>query len=306
MDDSKPPPINSEPIDTGPSNTPELFPLSKLIDAVAAESERRFTARSAGLPFGPLTPFPKLTEQLGGCIPDGLHILLGGSGVGKTALALQIAAECKCPCLYITVEMTATELLRRTTARVTRTYLGKLKDGTLTGSTVRDLANRAAAQCPQLVIADATKVYARPDWIIRIAENLKSGNDHLLVIVDSIHSWAESAGTDSQDYELISTACRELRTLAANLECPIIAIAERNRASFAKGASKDKVSAGAGSRKIEYGSETVINLEKDDDQGPSPTGDQTVTMQFAKNRNGAAGKDIKLIFEGGFQNYREA
>jgi replicative DNA helicase len=293
-------------MDAGAAKTPELFPLSRLIDSVAAESNRRFTARSTGQPFGPLTPFPKLTEQWGGCISDGLHIVLGGSGVGKTALGLQLAGECSCPCLYITCEMTPGELLRRTTARVTKTYLGKFKDGTLTGRTVADLAGKAAEQCPRLVIADATQVYARPEWIKQAAETIKAGNDHLLIVVDSLHSWAESAGAESQDYELISAACRELRTLAANLECPIIAISERNRASFAKGASKDKVGAGAGSRKIEYGSESVLSLERDDDQGPSPTGDQAVTLQFAKNRNGAAGREIKLIFEGGFQRYREA
>lgn len=304
--DSNPPPINPEPMDTGPSKSPELFPLDRLIERVAAESDHRFTARSKGLPFGPLTPFSKLTEQWGGCIPDGLHIVLGGSGVGKTALGLQIAGECQCPCLYITCEMTPGELLRRITARVTRTYLGKFKDGTLTGTTVGELAARAASDCRRLVIADATQVYARPDWIKQAAESLKAGNDHFLIVVDSLHSWAESAGADSQDYELISAACRELRTLAANLECPIVAIAERNRASFAKGANKDKVGAGAGSRKIEYGSESVLNIERDDDQGPSPTGDQAVTLQFAKNRNGAAGREIQLIFEGGFQRYRDA
>ena len=85
------------------------------------------------------------------------------------------------------------ELLRRITARVTRTFLGKLKDGTLTGATVHELATRAAAQCPRLIIADATEAYARPDWIKHVAESLKAGNDHFLIVVDSLHSWAESA-----------------------------------------------------------------------------------------------------------------
>ena len=308
MDNQNPPPLSVAPIPDDPSErkNPELFPLAALVEGIAQESSRRYNLREQGKNFGPVTPFPKLTEQWGGCIPEGLHIVLGGSGVGKTAFALQLAAECECSCLYITCEMTPAELLRRTTARVTKTFLQKFKNGALSLLTVRELATKAATACPQLTLADATQRYARPDWIKDIVLTHKTPTNHVLIILDSLHSWAESAGTDAQDYELISLACRELRTLAANLECPIIAIAERNRASFSKGANKDKVGAGAGSRKIEYGSESVISLERDDDDKPSPTGETAVSLTFAKNRNGAAGKQINLIFEGGFQRYREA
>jgi replicative DNA helicase len=229
---------------------------------------------------------------------------MGGSGVGKTALALQIASECECPSLYLTCEMTALELLRRSAARVTRTYLGKFKDGTLTGAIVKEKARKAAEGSPDLAIADATKALASDQWIHTVAKAHKAGSPHYLVVIDSLHSWAEGITTGQQDYELISAACRSLRILAANLECPVIAIAEKNRASMGKSTSKEVVSAGAGSRKIEYGSESVIHLEaKAFDKA---TGETPIKLMFAKNRNGAAGEDIDLIFEGGFQNYREA
>lgn len=309
MDNQNPPPLSVAPIPVDPSGqkNPELFPLSALIEGIAEEAGRRHDLRAQGKNFGPVTPFPELTKQWGGSIPRGLHIVLGKSGVGKTAFALQIAALCECPCLYITCEMTPAELLCRTTARVTRTLLQTLKDGTFSSTGVRQLATQAATACPQLTIANSTQTdrWASPKWMLEIGTTLKKQpTDDVLIIVDSLHSWAESAGIDAQDYELISFACRELRTLAEKLNCPVIAISEMNRASVAKGASKEKQSSGAGSRKIEYGSESVIYLDKGDYD--KLTHETEINLIWEKNRNGAAGKQINLIFEGGFQRYREA
>jgi replicative DNA helicase len=287
-----------------PSSAPKLRKFGSLIDELEAEARDRHLAKTEGKPFGAVTPWPTVTEQWGGSIPQGLHIILGGSGVGKTAFALQLAAGCQCPCLYVTCEMTPAELLRRTAARVTKTYLGKFKDGSLDPLVVRAKAEIAAEQCPDLSIMDATQVYASPAHLLDVAQALKKNHEHFLIVVDSLHSWAEGAPSTAGEYEQVSAATRELRTLAAKLGCPVIAISERNRASFGKGASADKIGSGAGSRKLEYGSESVLSLERSEDAG-NGTGDVIIEATFAKNRNGKQGAMLELIFAGGFQNYSE-
>jgi replicative DNA helicase len=200
--------------------------------------------------------------------------------------------------------MTPAELLRRTAARVTKTYLGKFKDGSLDPGIVRAKAEIAAEQCPDLAIVDATQSYASAEYLLDVAQAIKKNHEHFLIVVDSLHSWAGGAPNAPGEYELISTAARQLQNLAARLGCPVIAISERNRASFGKGASTDKIGSGAGSRKLEYGSESVLSLERSEDAG-NGTGDVIIEATFAKNRNGKQGAMLELIFAGGFQNYSE-
>ena len=65
------------------------------------------------------------------------------------------------------------------------------------------------------------------------------------------------------------------------------------------------LSAGAGTRKIEYGAETVLDMERDADKREDAAGEVEISVKFAKNRHGAAGKKVKLYFHGALQKFRE-
>lgn len=290
-------------------NRPAAYSLEAITEIVAAEAARLYARRLAGIPLGPVTPFPKLTELWGGYIPNGLHMILGSAGDGKTALALQIAAGCGCPCLYISCEMTIAELLRRITARETTTYLNKFKDGTYSEAATRSMVATSIASSPNLFIAKADEAYADIPWIEEQAQITRGDSEDLLIILDSAHSWLESADKEtkgeSSEYEVTNLAVRDLRNLAKRLKCPIIAIAERNRASANKGAPKDKLGAAAGSRKWEYGAETIMNLDRDEDQPKEHGAETRITLTINKNRNGQSKKTVHFCFAGGFQRYSE-
>ena len=239
---------------------PRLTKLAGLLPDWEVDAQAAYDARVNGTPRGPVTGFRHLDEELGHALQPGLHFVHGGPGVGKTALALQIATSCGTPALYVSAEMGLLELFRRHTARVTRTFLGRLKSGELTPSESLDLARQAAAAAPLLALADATRAYAHPGWIRDKAEAVRGEGPYLLVVIDSIHSWAEGGTDAANEYEALNHGIAGLRGLAHDLNCPVLAIAEQNRASMGKGG----VSAGAGSRKIEYGSETVLDLSRDD------------------------------------------
>lgn len=155
-----------------------------------------------------------------------------------------------CPCLYLTCEMTPLELLKRLTARATNTFLGRLKSGELRPADSLDLARQAAASAPQLASVDGTRAYASPAYLRGCAEIVRGEAKHLLIIVDSLHFWAESVPpTGATEYDTLNVAIATLRRLAAEMNCPILAIAERNRGAMNGGG----LSASAGTRKIEYG-----------------------------------------------------
>jgi len=281
---------------------PSLTRLSGLLAEWEADAAARHEAHRNGTPLGPVTGLPKSDRELGGALPPGLHIVHAMPGAGKTALCLQIGASCGCPCLLLTCEMAPLELLRRITARVTGTYLGRFKTGELTPAESLSLAERAAAACPDLWLLDGTRAYVTAADLRERAERVKGTAEHLLVMVDSVHSWADACGSEASEYETLNAHLAKLRALASGLNCAVLAVAERNRASMKDGG----LSAGAGSRKLEYGAVSLWDLKREADAKEDIEGEVPLTLFFVKNRNGAPGKAVEMRFCGRLQRFREA
>jgi len=280
---------------------PTMTRLGDLLTEWEQEATAAYDALQTGRPRGPMTGFSTLDRELGNVLSPGLHVLHGSPGTGKTAFGLQVAATCGFPALIVSCEMGRLELFRRITARLTGTYLGRLKSGELEPATSLDLARRAAVAAPDLALADATRAFASPDWIQAAAEHTRGHAEHVLIVIDSVHSWAESEQGNLTEYDGLNAALVALRSIAGYLQCPVLAIAERNRASMKDGG----LNASASSRKFEYGAETVFDLNRPKDTPPDAAGEVPIDLTIQKNRNGAHGKKISLKFQGALQRYRE-
>jgi replicative DNA helicase len=300
--DSAPNSQTSAPPRGSSTNAPRLTRLADLLDDWQAYAESAHDAYTNGTPRGAVTGFATLDRELGGALEPGVHVVLGAPGTGKSAFVLQAAAEAGCPALLVTCEMSPLELLRRHTARVTGTYLGRLKTGELSPAGSLALVKQAITAAPNLYLADATTAFARPDWIDERAQEIRGNGPHVLVVIDSVHSWAEKGPSGFSEYDLLNAALAELRGMADELAAPILVVSERNRMSMTKGG----LSSGAGSRKIEYGGSTVLDLQRDKDDVLNAAGEVSVTLRIEKNRNGAAGKTVKLCFIGALQRFVEA
>lgn len=279
-----------------------LTRFDDLLGQWETEAQQLYEARQSGLARGPVTGLGKLDEGLGGFLAPGVHILHGQPGTGKSAFALQVAATCGVPALFVSCEMAALELLIRHTARVTGTYLGRLKSGEFSPTDSLSLVRRGAAAAPRLCLLDATIAPVRPDHLHDCALIARGEAAAFLVVIDSVQSWAEALGQGATEYETLNQALLYLRGLAHTLRCPVLAISERNRESMSGGG----LSAGAGSRKIEYGAETVIDLMRDPNTLPDAHGEVLVNVKLVKNRHGSAGKSIPLHFNGALQRFSMA
>jgi replicative DNA helicase len=278
--------LTRAPTATPAEPTPRLTRLGDLLGEWEADAIAAHQARVSGVRRGPVTGLPGLDLELGGALDAGVHVVHAGPGVGKTALCLQVAASCGCPSLYVTCEMKPLELLRRITARLTGTYLGRLKSGELAPADSLRLARQAVAAAPDVVLADATQAFASAGWIRAAAAVARGDHEHLLVVVDSVHSWAEAFPGDA----------------AGGLGCPVLAVAERNRATMSTGG----LNASAGSRRFEYSGASVWDLQSERDAHPDAAGGVPLTLTLAKNRNGAAGRRLYLAFHGALQRFAEA
>jgi len=294
----------SEPAENGAAPKPRLLRLCDALTDLRADADAAHEARLSGQPRGAISGLSTLDRELSGAFANGLHILHGNAGTGKTALALQIAADARCPALFVTCEMAPAELLRRHTARTTQTYLGRLKSGEISGADAEALALRAIDAAPDLAFVDATRAAATPAYLQECAQIIRRDAKHFLLVIDSLHTWTQSTAseTGASEYEALNAAIRALQMLAANLSCPLLMISERNRDSMKSGG----LNAGAGTRKIEYQGETVIDLERKSDAQENGVGEVEIVLKLAKNRHGSIGKPIPLKFHGALQRFSEA
>lgn len=283
-----------------PADTPRLTRIGDLLGALRADAEAAHAARVAGLARGPVTRLDKLDRILGGALAVGAHVVHAGPGVGKTAFALQLASTCGCPSLYVTAEMAPLELLRRLTARVTGQYLDRLRSGEYTPDRVVELAEQAVATAPLLAIADATQAYASPGWLRDAATAIRGEHPHLLLVLDSLHSWVDAVPEEIDEYVRVSMGMGAARTLAGQLRAAVLVVVERNRPAMRTGG----ISAGAGSRKIEYGAETVLGLDRVDESAAA--GPVEIQLTVEKNRSGSPGAKLRLHFHGALQKFEMA
>lgn len=304
--------MSTEQLHIVPSPEPSLLTIRDLMDELVRDAIAAHESYITGIPHGPRIPFPRLADELGGAWSPGLHIVHGSPGVGKTAFALQMAAQADCPALYVSAEMGPVELARRIVARVSGQYLGRFR-GEYTPDQVRAYAAAISEKVAFPAVLDATQAYASPALIVDMAMNVRGDSPHMLIVIDSLHSWAEGAGGAGKDgkdgnkydtlnvgteYDTLNAGIRALRRIASELQCAILVISERNRNSMAAGG----LSAGAGTRKIEYGAETVLDLTCDESAAFDVRGSKTVDLKIVKNRNGTCGK-VPLSFFGALQRF---
>jgi len=282
---------------------PRLLRLGQVLDDALADARAAHEARVSGRLRGPVSGLPSLDREIANAFAPGVHGVHGNAGTGKTAFVLQVAANCGFPALVVTCEMAPAELLRRQAARATQTYLNRFKSGEMSPQEVEGLYLRACEASPDLALLDATREAATPEHILKCAQATQGDAPQMLVVVDSLQSWAEgmSEGMASGEYEALNHAIKALRNIALTLKCPVLFTSERNRDSMKSGG----LNAGAGTRKIEYGTETVIDLNRAEGEMQNGAGEVSVTLKLSKNRHGAAGRDIRLLFHGALQRFQE-
>lgn len=291
-------------------SVPRLTLLADLVTEFVADAEAAQKALESSVPRGPVTGLARLDETLGGFLAGGLHILQAAPGAGKSAFALQIAAQCHFPALYLTSEMSVLELFRRLIARETETYLGKLKSGEIGVKEAMRLALETVRKLPSFAILDGTSGYAAPQQILEVAESLKerARTSQVLVLVDSIQVWAKTVrGVDADfagasEYELMNAALGSLSAVAGTLKSPVLAISHRNRVGNRSGEAG--LHSAKGSGEVEYLAESVLDLTRKDEQ-PDAGGEVEVSLKLLKNRHGVPGLSIPLKFSGRIQRFRE-
>src|SRR5262245_36526237 len=212
-------------------------PLKGLVKKVFSSLDERF--KSADGITGVPTGFTDLDTRTAGLQPTELIIMAARPAMGKTSFAMSIAQNAATgdgwPCLVFSLEMSSTQLAERMLCSEARVDSTALRRGQLQRQDMTNLTYAAAAlsKAPTL-LADTPALSLRE--VRARARRFRSSKDLFgdkktgLIVIDYLQLMRGSpqASKASREQE-VSEISRGLKSLAKELECPVVALSQLNR-----------------------------------------------------------------------------
>lgn len=239
------------------------------------------------------TGFPKLDSVLKGFEGGQLIIVGARPGVGKSAFLLDIAesaARAGNETLFVSLEMSASELTERLLARRSMATMDNLIDRDLNDETWTDIA-AVSNRLERLPLHFWDKPAVTVSKIRGAAATIQ--NLHLIVI-DYLGLMQADRRADSRNLEL-GQISRDLKNLASELQIPIVAAAQLNRG--VNDTDRPTLLSLRDSGELEQNGSKVLFLWRIDDSG-------TIGVSVAKNRRGRQGV-VQMTFDGAHQKFTE-
>ncbi|MEO1167412.1 MAG: replicative DNA helicase [Pseudomonadota bacterium] len=234
---------------------------------------------SGGNVSGYTTGFSSLNHHFGGLHKSDLIILAARPGMGKTALATNIAFETAlrfqrdkddeieesigAPVAFFSLEMSADQLATRILSERSRISSEKLRKGQISQEEFRNLA-RAAAELESLPFyIDDTPGLTIAALRTR-ARRLKRQRGISMVVVDYLQLLQGSGKANDNRVNEISEISRGLKTLAKELEVPVLALSQLSRAVEQREDKKPQLSDLRESGSIEQDADIVLFIYRED------------------------------------------
>jgi replicative DNA helicase len=245
---------------------------------------------------GLATGFLDLDEKTAGLHNSELIILAARPSVGKTGYALNIARHIAVeeghPVFFVSLEMSRVELAERLLCCQARVDSHRLRKGTLGAEDMDKLiAAGGTLRRAKLFIDDSPA-----QGMLRIAANarrLKLREGIRLVVIDYLQLIEPENRRDPRQEQVAQTS-RRLKFLAKELDIPVMALAQVNRASEDRQDHRPRLADLRESGSIEQDADTVLMLHRPEMYEPGQH-EGTVELIIAKQRNGPTG-EITLTF----------
>ena len=248
------------------------------------------------------TGYVDLDNMTAGLHANELVIIAARPSVGKTAFALNVVrhviVEERVPVFFVSLEMSRLELAERLLCCQGRVDSHRLRKGTLNSDEITKL----------MEAGDTLRGNAQSGWVklfiddspaqtmLRISANarrLKLRHDIKLVVIDYLQLIEPENRRDPRQ-EQVAQISRRLKFLAKELQMPVIALAQVNRASEDRQDHKPRLSDLRESGSIEQDADTAMLLHRPGkfDGGQE---DNVLEIIIAKQRNGPTG-EITLAY----------
>jgi replicative DNA helicase len=249
------------------------------------------------------TGFKEIDMLTAGLHPGELIIIAARPAMGKTAFAVNLgvnmAINSGLPIAIFNLEMSAEQLTNRMLSSVGQIELNKLKTGKLTNNDWKRL-NEAISKLAEtkIFIDDSpgktiTEIRAKCRRLASEQEKIGAIIIDYLQLIDGTNKF----GANRQ--QEVAEISRSLKTLALELEVPVIALSQLSRKVEDREDKRPLLSDLRESGSIEQDADIVAFLHREDYYKPSEAIDEVTSKSefiVAKHRNGPT-KIIDLIFK---------
>ncbi len=273
--------------------------LARTMEAIeeASKNEGNFN----GVPSG----FTAIDRVTLGWQPSDLVIVAARPSMGKTAFTLSmarnVAIDHNIPVAFFSLEMSATQLMMRLIVAESGLDSRDVRSGKLSAEQWRHLEQSIKPLASAPLFIDDTPALSIFEFRSKV-RRLKTHENIQLIIIDYLQLMSGSQDTRGNREQEVASISRTLKAIAKELNVPIIALSQLNRAAELRGGSKrPQLSDLRESGAIEQDADIVAFIHRpeyygmtvDENNIPLPPG--LAEFILAKHRNGAT-DTIRLRF----------
>jgi replicative DNA helicase len=287
--------------------TTGLVPASSVLRETILDLEKLFQnpGKVTGVPSG----FSDLDKITAGFQPSDLIILAARPAMGKTAIALNFAAHAALKMqktvAFFSLEMSNSQLMQRMLATAAKIESNKFRDGKLTSEELSRLYPEAALfQTDRLSLDDSPGI-SIVDLASRCRKLKREKGTLDMIIVDYLQLMSAGImggkGSQSRERE-ISIISMGLKSLAKELDCPVIALSQLNRGLEQRPDKRPRPSDLRESGSIEQDADLIFFVYRDEVYNKESPDKGIAEIIIGKNRHGSI-DTVKLAFQSNYTSF---
>lgn len=239
-----------------------------------------------GIPSG----YSKLDEMTSGFQNGDFIVLAARPSMGKTALALSIAAHAANRGLttgFFSLEMSAEQLTLRLLSAESQVAHHNIRNATITSDEWLDLTNVAAKLADMKLFIDDTAMLNHLDVRAK-ARKLKMEHGLQFLVIDYLQL-IHGAQRHENRHQEVSEISRSMKALAKELNIPIIALSQLSRAVDSRMDKRPMLSDLRESGAIEQDADLIMFLYRDIVYNAETENPALAELIIGKQRNGPTG-----------------
>ena len=279
-------------------NSQNLLSMRKLVPDTL-DKLQEISNRAGGL-IGESTGFKDLDNKLQGIQKGDLIVVAGRPSMGKTSFAMNIAEnilfneDSEGAVLIFSLEMPGEALTTRLLSGMTRINQQNVRSGMLKDNEMKSLFEESKKLEKMPLWVDDSSLLSPMELRAKARRLARSENGLSLIVVDYLQLMQLPMSTENRVNQ-ISEISRSLKSLAKELNVPVIALSQLNRAVEQRPNKRPIMADLRDSGAIEQDADVILFIYRDEVYNEDSDQGNTAEIIIGKQRNGPIGK-VKLTF----------
>ncbi len=272
---------------------PNFVGLKELIQEGYKELQKRYEDQRKIT--GITTGFSDLDEKTAGLQRGDLIVIAGRPSMGKTAFVMNLAQNAAIRdegnanvIAVFSLEMSAQQISMRLLAAESRVDMSKMRTGSFAPDDWRKLASGTGKLSEAAIFVDDTPGISVLE-VRSKCRRLKREKGRLdMVLIDYLQLMTGNAKAERKDLE-ISEMTRSLKSLAKELDVPVLILSQLNRSVDSRADKRPMMSDLRESGAIEQDADVIMFIYRDEVYNKKPENEGLAEIIIAKQRNGPIG-----------------